>query len=146
MSAEALSKLSLGETMVMTRASAKRARTASSHSPLQSPQPSSSSSGASSPTLSILESDATGLKYNVSALDDSLRRRAKIGLMEDNDIKMKYCRMSSDDRMKYTFYIDDDITIAMGGNYAVPRCSCGANEDGRACKVCMPSSQLTTSH
>ncbi|KAF2710488.1 hypothetical protein K504DRAFT_476443 [Pleomassaria siparia CBS 279.74] len=135
MSAKALSKLSLGDTMVMTRAqaSAARARTSSLHTPQQSPRQSPSSSEASSPTSSLIES-TYGLKYNVSAFDDDVRKRAKIGLMDDNEIKMKYCRRSTDDRMKYTFYIDDDITVAMGGSYTVPKCSCGANEGGKACK------------
>lgn len=138
--------------MVTTRAqagAAARERTASLHTPHQSPQQSPSesplSSEAPSPTPSIIET-TSGLKYNVSAFDDDSRRRAKIGLMDDNDIKMKYCRESTDDRMKYTFYIDDDITVAMGGSYAVPKCSCGANEGGKACKVSAPSTQLLIIH
>ncbi|KAF2876310.1 hypothetical protein BDV95DRAFT_602309 [Massariosphaeria phaeospora] len=126
MSAEALSKLSLGDTMVTTRAGAARARTApTANSP--------SSSQAPSPTPSFIDS-ASGLKYDLSVFDDDLRRRAKRGLMDDNAIKMKYCRMTTDDKVKYAFYIDDDITVAMGGSYDVPKCSCGANEGGRACK------------
>jgi hypothetical protein len=148
MSAEALSRLSLGATMVMTRAqagAAARAQTTGPHTPQQSPQqsPSQSSfpSGASSPTPSLIES-ASGLKYNISEFDDDVRRRVKIGMMKDNDIKMKYCRASPDERMKYTFYIEDDITIAMGGSYTVPKCSCGANEEGKACKVSVSSNRL----
>jgi hypothetical protein len=96
------------------------------------------SSEASSPTPSLIES-AFGLKYNISDFDDDVRKRAKIAMMKDNDIKMKYCRASPDERVKYTFYIDDDITIAMGGSYRVPKCSCGANEGGKACKVSVSS-------
>lgn len=143
MSAEALSRLSLGATMVMTRAqagAAERAQTTSPHTPQQSPQQSPSQSafpsGASSPTPSLIES-ASGLKYNISTFDHDARRRVKIAMMKDNDINMKYCRTSPDERVKYTFYIEDDITIAMGGNYTVPKCSCGANEGGKACKVCV---------
>jgi hypothetical protein len=145
MSADALSKLSLGDTMVMTRAqagAAARAQTTSPHTPQQSQRQSASpsplSSEASSPTSSLIES-AFGLKYNISDFDDDVRKRAKIAMMKDNDIKMKYCRASPDERVKYTFYIDDDITIAMGGSYRVPKCSCGANEGGKACKVSVSS-------
>jgi hypothetical protein len=53
----------------------------------------------------------------------------------DNDIKMKYCRLLDDESDQYLFYLDDEIQIAMGGRYLVPRCTCGANERGIACKV-----------
>jgi hypothetical protein len=141
MSAEALSRLSLGATMVMTRAqagAASRAQTTVPHTPQQSPQQS-----PSSPTPSLIES-AFGLKYNISTFDNDARRRVKMGMMKDNDINMKYCRTSPDERMKYTFYIEDDIAIAMGGSYTVPRCSCGANEGGMACKVSFSSNRLLT--
>lgn len=53
----------------------------------------------------------------------------------DNDIKMKYCRLLDEESNQYLFYLDDEIQIAMGGRYDVPKCTCGANERGIACKV-----------
>lgn len=135
MSVEELSKLSLADNMVTTRAAAARARTTpvdQSHSASTSPPPSRLPSSAS-PTPSLIES-ASGLKYDVAAFESESRRRAKHGLM-DNDIKMKYCRLLDDESNQYLFYLDDEIQIAMGGRYQVPRCTCGANERGIACKV-----------
>ncbi|KAF1953965.1 hypothetical protein CC80DRAFT_418927 [Byssothecium circinans] len=128
MSAEALSKLSLGDTMVTTRAGAARARTA----PPQHPQRSPSSSPATSPTPSFIESD-DGHVYDVSTFDDDLRRRAKIGLMDDNEISMKFCKEIGDEPKRYVFHLEDDITVDLHGGRA-PKCSCGANEAGKACK------------
>jgi hypothetical protein len=136
MSAEALSKLSLADNMVTTRAAAARARTA----PVEQAQSSASSSSPSpppssvSPTPSLVEA-ASGLKYDVAAFEHESRRAAKHGLM-DNDIKMKYCRLLDEESNQYLFYLDDEIQIAMGGRYLVPRCTCGANDRGSACKVC----------
>ncbi|KAF2185047.1 hypothetical protein K469DRAFT_169452 [Zopfia rhizophila CBS 207.26] len=123
MSAEDFSKLSLGE-MVTTRAGAARART----EPLQ--PNSSSSSSASSPRL--IES-TSGIKYNIAVLDDEARRRAELAL-GDNEIKMKYCTQSGEELKVYFFHIDDDITVRMGAQFNVPKCNCGANEGGVACK------------
>lgn len=139
MSAEQFSKLSLGEDMVTTRArAAKAARTGSGSSsnlsqdkPLQSVELTSHNS----PTPSLVIS-TNNLRYNVSTFDSDLRRRVKKGL-EDNEIKMKYCSLSAKqetDGIKH-FYIDDDITIEIGGKLRKPKCSCGANEKGLACKV-----------
>lgn len=50
---------------------------------------------------------------------------------------MKYCSFATDeddDGAKH-FYVNDDISIAIGGNLRTPRCTCGANEKGVACKV-----------
>lgn len=55
--------------------------------------------------------------------------------MDNNTIKMKYCKLLDSDRNQYLFYLDDEIQIAMGGKYTVPKCTCGANEEGVACKV-----------
>jgi hypothetical protein len=137
MSAEELSKLSLADTMVTTRSGAAKARAASiqriqTDSP-SLPQSPHSSALSASPTPSIIES-ASGVKYNVSALEKEVRRRAKQGLM-DNDIKMKYCRLMDNESNQYLFFLDDEIQIAMGGRYTVPKCTCGANEGGIACKV-----------
>jgi hypothetical protein len=141
MSVEQFSKLSLGEDMVTTRAgAAKAARSASgsSSNPSQDeaiPSIESSPSATPSPTPSLVIS-TNNLQYNVSAFDSDLRRRVKRGL-EENDIKMKYCALSSDqdvNGMKH-FYIDDDVTVAIGGKLRSPKCTCGANEKGRACKV-----------
>lgn len=54
---------------------------------------------------------------------------------------MKYCAVSEDEDSpdgspKKYFYLDDDITVAIGGTLRRPKCSCGANEKGLACKVC----------
>ncbi|PSN60365.1 hypothetical protein BS50DRAFT_640119 [Corynespora cassiicola Philippines] len=137
MSAEALSKLSLVDTMVTTRAGAARARTAPAQTPQHASTPSPShsptSTAASSPTPSLIES-AQGLTYNLSPFDDDVRRRAKRGLMDDNDIEMKYCKTSPTDPSEYLFYVDDDITVAIGGERSKPKCSCGLNEGGKACK------------
>lgn len=144
MSSEQFSRLSLGETMVTTRAGAKKAAKASPQSlhtlpdlVPDHPLPSIESSSPVSPTPSLVIS-TTNLQYNVSAFDTDLRRRAKRGL-EDNDIRIKYCAVSDDESSpdgtptKY-FYIDDDITVAMGGKLGSPRCTCGSNEQGLACK------------
>lgn len=140
MSAEQFSKLSLGDAMVTTRAGAAKAARASSSStqdpehdhPLQSIE----SPSPVSPTPSLVIS-TNNLHYDVSAFDSDLRRRAKRGL-EENEIRVKYCAMSdgedNSDTTKY-FYIDDDITVAMGGDLRRPKCTCGANEKGIACKV-----------
>jgi hypothetical protein len=137
MSAEELSKLSLVDTMVTTRAAAARARTAPAqqaqlHS--ASPSPPDSSAPSASPTHSVIES-ASGIRYNVASLEAETRRRLEQGL-QDSDIKMKYCRLLDDDESnQYLFYLDDEIQVAMGGEYEVPKCTCGANEGGIACKV-----------
>ncbi|KAF1996081.1 hypothetical protein P154DRAFT_324556 [Amniculicola lignicola CBS 123094] len=145
MSAEELAKLSLSETMVTTRAGAARAKTAPvQRSQTQPLSPSLPTSEQSSPTASIIES-ASGLKYNVSPFDDEVRKRAARGLRGDNAIKMKYCRSSGRDQNEYMFYINDDITVAMGGRYTIPKCSCGANEGENACKhIFWMLDQLTT--
>jgi hypothetical protein len=54
--------------------------------------------------------------------------------MGDNDIRIKYCREIEGGPRPYLFYLEDDITVALGRDRP-PRCSCGANEGGRACKV-----------
>jgi hypothetical protein len=143
MSAEQFSKLSLGETMVTTRAGAAKAARASPQSPHDSDQDqpllSIESNSPVSPTPSLVIS-TKNLQYNVSSFGTNLRRRAKQGL-EGNDIRMKYCAVSDDEDSpngsptKY-FYIDDDITVAMGGKLRRPECTCGAYEKGLACKVC----------
>lgn len=109
------------------------------------PIPSIESPSPVSPTPSLVIS-TSNLHYNVSAFDTDLRRRAKRGL-EENDIRIKYCAVSDDEdspdgtQTKY-FYIDDDITVAMGGKVGRPKCTCGANEQGLACKVSISSSLL----
>ncbi|KAF1845946.1 uncharacterized protein K460DRAFT_395479 [Cucurbitaria berberidis CBS 394.84] len=126
MSLEQFSKLSLGDAMVTTRAGTAKAARASRS--LQDPDhdhplPSIESSPPVSPTPSLVIS-TNNLQYNVSAFDSDLRRRAKRGL-EENEIRMKYCAVSDDEHSpegtKY-FYIDDDITVAMGGKLRRPRC------------------------
>lgn len=142
MSAEQFSRLSLGEAMVTTRAGAAKAARASPESlpdlEFDQPIPSVESSPPVSPTPSLVIS-TSNFQYSVSAFDTDQRRRAKRGL-EDNDIRIKYCAVSDDEdspdgsQTKY-FYIDDDITVAMGGKLSRPKCTCGANEQGFACKV-----------
>ncbi|KAF2031792.1 hypothetical protein EK21DRAFT_99512 [Setomelanomma holmii] len=137
MSVEQFSKLSLGEDMVTTRAGAAKARAdsgSSSNSSQDRPLQSIESTSPDSPTPSLVIS-TNNLHYNVSTLNSDLRRRVKRGL-EDNEIKMKYCTLSTDqdiDGIKH-FYIDDDITVAIGGKLRNPKCTCGANEKGIACK------------
>ncbi|KAF2441190.1 hypothetical protein P171DRAFT_488752 [Karstenula rhodostoma CBS 690.94] len=127
MSAEELSKLSLGDTMVTTRAGAARLRT---HLP-QTPQGSSTSSPIS-PTPSLIES-TNGHVYDISAFDEDMRRRAKIGLIkDDNNIRMRFCG-ETDDGKKFFFHVDDDITIKVEEE-KVPKCSCGIVQDEKACK------------
>jgi hypothetical protein len=143
MSAEQFSKLSLGETMVTTRAGAAKAARASPRSPHDSdqdqPLPSVESNSPVTPTPSLVIS-TKNLQYNISSFGIDLRRRAKQGL-EGNDIRMKYCAVSDDEDSpngsptKY-FYIDDDITVAMGGKLRRPKCTCSAYEKDLACKVC----------
>ncbi|KAF9730640.1 hypothetical protein PMIN06_008176 [Paraphaeosphaeria minitans] len=126
MSAEELSKLSLSDTMVTTRAGAARLRT----NPPQTPQESPTSSPIS-PTPSLIES-TNGHIYDISAFDDELRRRAKIGLVkDDNNIRMRFCRETDDGA--YFFNLDDDITIKVEEG-RVPKCSCGNVQNEKACK------------
>lgn len=139
MSVEQFSKLSLEEEMVTTRARAAQATRSGSGSQqssendhsLQSVETSSTTS--STPSLVI---STNNLQYNVSALNKDLRRRVKKAL-EDGEIKMKYCTFSSDQSVDGVkrFIIDDDITVTLGGSFVQPKCSCGANEKGIACKV-----------
>ncbi|KAH8726325.1 hypothetical protein GQ44DRAFT_749109 [Phaeosphaeriaceae sp. PMI808] len=134
MSAEQFSKLSLGEDMVTTRAGAARAaRTASGSSTNSSqdqPLPSIESSPSPSPSLVI---STNNLQYNVSKFNSHLRQRVKKGL-RDNEIKLKYCTLSNDQKSNKAkqFYIDDDIIVTVGGKKS--KCTCGANEEGLACK------------
>lgn len=145
MSAEQFSRLSLGEAMVTTRAGAAKAAKASPQSLHALPDlvhdhilPSIESPSPVSPTPSLVIS-TSNLQYNISAFDPDSRKRAKRGL-EENDIRIKYCAVSDNEDSpdgtptKY-FYIDDDITVAMGGKLGRPKCTCGANEQGLACKV-----------
>jgi hypothetical protein len=124
MSVEELSKLSLSD-MVTTRAGARTG-------PPQTPQESPASSPIS-PTPSLIES-VNGHKYDVSTFDEELRRRAKIGLVkDDNSIRMRFCGEAGDGT-KYFFHLDDDITVKLE-RARVPKCSCGVAQDGEACKV-----------
>lgn len=151
MSAEALSKLSLADTMVTTRAGAARMRTArgterktgspsTPPSPPESPLGSGLQSSIPSPTSSVIES-AAGVKYNVANFETEVRRRVKRGILH-SDIKMKYCRLLNEQSNQYLFYLDDEIQLAIGGRYSAPRCSCGANEGGVACNVCPPFTSI----
>jgi hypothetical protein len=139
MSVEQFSKLSLEEDMVLTRAGAAKATKEGSRTHQDSgqdqPLPSIESPphDSSPPSLVISTND---LHYDVSAFNNDLRQRVKLGV-EENMIKMKYCALPADsdiDEIKH-FYIDDDITIVIGGNSRIPKCNCGANEKGMACKV-----------
>lgn len=139
MSVEDFSKLSIGEEMVTTRAGAARARTApvdrSFSSQSTSPTPSSVSE-----TVEI-KSSFSGITYDLAALDDEARKRAGLAL-GDNAIGMKYCSRTGEQPNRYIFHIQDDITVAIGGRAVVPRCNCGSNESGIACKVCKLSWRL----
>jgi hypothetical protein len=138
MSAEQFSKLSLREEMVTTRAKAAKAARlgsgSSSDGTQDQPLPSVESPAQSlTPALVI---STNNLQYNVSNFDSDLRERVRKGL-EENEIKMKYCTLSTDQDVNGTkqFYIDDDITVSIGGELQRPTCTCGANETGLACKV-----------
>lgn len=115
--------------MVTTRAGAARARTA----PLQHTQASPTPSPATSPTPSLIQTN-DGQNYDVSSFGEDLRRRAKRGLLDDNEISVKLCKEIGDTTKRYIFYLDDDITVAVDKK-TPPKCSCGANEGGKACKV-----------
>ena len=127
MSAEDFSKLSIGEQMVTTRAGAAGGQT----EPLNSV---SSSSSNASPPPSLVESSYSGIKYDLAVLDHEARKRAELAL-DDNGIGMKYCTRTGESPNRYIFHIQDDITVAIGGRSVTPRCNCGANDTGIACKV-----------
>ncbi|CAO2649004.1 Nn.00g099530.m01.CDS01 [Neocucurbitaria sp. VM-36] len=138
MSAEQFSKLSLGDAMVTTRAGAAKAARDNSKSP-QDPDHDQALPSIESPPVSPAPSlviSTTNLQYNVSAFNTDLRKRAKKGL-EENEIRIKYCTVADNehgpDGTKY-FYIEDDITVAIGGKLRRPICTCGANDGGLACK------------
>jgi hypothetical protein len=141
MSAEQFSKLSLGGDMVTTRAGAARAARTSSgsssstDSSQEDPLPSIEPISPTSPTPSLVIS-TNNLQYNISTFGSELRQRVRWGLQE-NEIRMKYCGLSTNQDVNGTkhFYIDDDITVAMGGELDKPKCTCGANINGLACKV-----------
>ncbi|KAL1793175.1 hypothetical protein ACET3X_008157 [Alternaria dauci] len=125
--------------MVTTRAGAARAARASpqssEHSDQDQPLPSVEPTVSPTPSLVI---STKHLQYNVSAFDSDLRRRAKKGL-EGGEIRLKYCAVSEDEYSpggspKKFFHLEDDITVAMGGELRRPECTCGANEKGLACK------------
>lgn len=140
MSVEQFSQLSLEEAMVTTRAgAAKASRTRAPPQALDqdSPLPSVEPVSPVSPTPSLVIS-TNNLSYNVSSFDANQRRRVKRGL-QDSGLRLKYCTTNVDDddpsiQTQY-FYINDDVEVAMGGKLRRPRCSCGANENGVACKV-----------
>ncbi|KAF2196279.1 hypothetical protein GQ43DRAFT_383685 [Delitschia confertaspora ATCC 74209] len=131
MSVEQFSKLSLGEQMVTTRARAARAQTA----PLKSSSSYSSSDSSSNPSPSpkVIESLSSGVRYNVAVLDVEAQKRAELAL-GDNAIGVKYCTRTEEQPNRYIFHIQDDITVAIGGRTITPRCNCGANDEGIACK------------
>lgn len=140
MSVEQFSQLSLEEAMVTTRAGAAKAsrtRTPPQHLDQDSPLPSVEPISPVSPTPSLVIS-TNNLSYNVSTFDANQRRRIKRGL-QDSGIRMKYCTANIDEEdpsihTQY-FYINDDVEVVIGGKHRRPRCSCGANENGVACKV-----------
>ncbi|KAF2630720.1 hypothetical protein BU25DRAFT_334942 [Macroventuria anomochaeta] len=139
MSVEQFSQLSLEEAMVTTRAGAAKASrkgTPPQHLDQDSPLPSVEPVSPVSPTPSLVIS-TNNLSYNVSSFDTNQRRRVKRGL-QDSGIRMKYCTTNVDDEdpsiQTQYFYINDDVEVAMGGKLRRPRCSCGANENGVACK------------
>ncbi|KAF3034690.1 hypothetical protein E8E12_004833 [Didymella heteroderae] len=139
MSAEEFSQLSLEEAMVTTRtgaAKASRKGTPPQQLDQDSPLPSVEPVSPVSPTPSLVIS-TNNLSYNVSSFDANHRRRVKRGL-QDSGIRMKYCTTYVDDEdpniQTQHFFINDDVQVAMGGKLRRPRCSCGANENGIACK------------
>lgn len=119
-------------------AKASRTRTPPQLLDQDSPLPSVEPVSPVSPTPSLVIS-TNNLSYNVSTFDANQRRRVKRGL-QANAMRMKYCTTNIDHEdpsiQTQHFYINDDIEVAMGGNLRRPRCSCDANENGVACKVC----------
>lgn len=127
--------------MVTTRtgaAKASRAENLAQQLDQDSPLPSVEPVSPISPTPSLVIS-TNNLSYNISTFDANHRRRIKRGL-QDSGLRMKYCTTNIDDedpsRQTQYFYINDDVEVAIGGHLRRPRCSCGANENGVACKVC----------
>lgn len=132
--------------MVTTRAGAAKAsrkgtppRQLDQDSPLPSVEPVSPVS----PTPSLVIS-TNNLSYNVSSFDANHRRRVKRGL-QDSGIRMKYCTTYVDNEdpeiQTQHFFINDNVQVAMGGRLRRPQCSCGANENGVACKVSLHASE-----
>ncbi|OCK82877.1 hypothetical protein K432DRAFT_323449 [Lepidopterella palustris CBS 459.81] len=123
--------LNLGEGEMVATTRARSARNLSSNQP-QGP--------GNSPTReNIIISDSTGIKYDVSDLDEQARRRAEVGLGDETDsITVKYCTEKEDEgESYYVFKISDQISVRLGTDhprYNVPDCTCGANEGGIACK------------
>lgn len=125
--------------MVTTRAGAARAALSGSKSSSDANQDQpvpSVESPSPSPPIPALFISTKNLQYDVSGFGSNLRQRIKKGL-EENEIKMKYCALSPDQALngEKHFYIDDDITVSIGGELRRPTCTCGANEKGLACKV-----------
>lgn len=128
--------------MVTTRARAAkvaRAESPSQHLDQDSPLPSVEPVSPVSPTPSLVIS-TNNLSYNVSTFDANQRRRIKRGL-QDSGLRLKYCTSNMEeedpDQQTQYFYINDDVEVAIGGQLRRPRCSCGANDYGVACKVCL---------
>ena len=126
--------------MVTTRAGAAKASrkgTSPRHLDQDSPLPSVEPISPVSPTPSLVIS-TNNLSYNVSTFDAHQRRRIKRGL-QDSGMRMKYCTSNIDEEdpniQTQYFYINDDVEVVIGDKHQRPRCSCGANENGVACKV-----------
>ncbi|OCL11356.1 hypothetical protein AOQ84DRAFT_192062 [Glonium stellatum] len=123
---EDLEKLSLGDRkMVQTRAGAARQRGSGSNQR----QASGNGNG-----RIIVQSTKSGIKYDITGLDEIARQRAEVGLGDDNQIGMNYCTEWDE---YYAFHISDRITVRIGtgeSQYRIPQCTCGANDKGIACK------------
>ena len=101
--------------------------------PRQSPETGESSSSAA--TLV----GPSGVSYNVVDTSGRTTERAERGL-HDVNIQLNNYRAAfgEDGQPYYAFEFTDQMTIRVGttdSQYAVPECTCGANEDGVSCSV-----------
>ncbi|KAF2810164.1 uncharacterized protein BDZ99DRAFT_462762 [Mytilinidion resinicola] len=83
----------------------------------------------------------SGIRYDVSALEEEVRQRVEAALGDDHHIRINYCVEREGDENEpdgyYAFRISDQISIRVGTDhpgYQVPKCSCGGNVGGIACK------------
>ncbi|KAF2842988.1 hypothetical protein M501DRAFT_1012368 [Patellaria atrata CBS 101060] len=77
-----------------------------------------------------------GVTYDLEALDQVGRRYARLAFDEFNGINLDYFTEFADDGF-YAFQITDRVSVRIGNDgtdYAVPNCTCGANEGDQACK------------
>ncbi|KAF2084211.1 hypothetical protein K490DRAFT_59792 [Saccharata proteae CBS 121410] len=79
--------------------------------------------------------------YNVADLPQTARKRVRAGVGADTTVdNVNWCMEKEDEDgdLHYHFDMKDNISVkfgrSQGSKYAVPKCSCGATEQGNACK------------